>query len=367
MKIERAIISGGGTGGHIFPAIAIANEIKRRNPQAAILFVGAIGKMEMEKVPSAGYTIEGLKIVGFKRKIALSNFLLPFKIIMSLWKARKIIKRFKPQVVVGVGGFASGPTLKAATLLKIPSIVQEQNSFPGKTNKILSKTVSKICVAYEGLERFFPSEKIILTGNPTRQEMIQIEGKEKEAYDFYKFDPDRKTILIIGGSLGARSLNESVLNTLDQLNHSGAQVLWQSGKLYHDKIKEQLSSMTLSNIKLVAFIARMDLAYAVADVVISRAGAISVSELCLVKKPTILVPSPNVAEDHQTKNALALVNKDAAVLVKDLEAKDTLIPTAIELLNDSERKNILQSNISKLGKPNATSDIVDELEKLLRH
>lgn len=367
MKIERAIISGGGTGGHIFPAIAIANEIKRRNPQAAILFVGAIGKMEMEKVPAAGYTIEGLKIVGLKRKIALSNFLLPFKIIMSLWKARKIIKRFKPQVVVGVGGFASGPTLKAATLLKIPSIVQEQNSFPGKTNKILSKTVSKICVAYEGLERFFPSEKIILTGNPTRQEMIQIEGKEKEAYDFYKFDPDRKTILIIGGSLGARSLNESVLNTLDQLNDSGVQVLWQSGKLYHDKIKEQLSSMTLSNIKLVAFIARMDLAYAVADVVISRAGAISVSELCLVKKPTILVPSPNVAEDHQTKNALALVNKDAAVLVKDLEAKDTLIPTAIELLNDSERKNILQSNISKLGKPNATSDIVDELEKLLRH
>ena len=367
MKIERAIISGGGTGGHIFPAIAIANEIKRRNPQAAILFVGAIGKMEMEKVPAAGYTIEGLKIVGLKRKIALSNFLLPFKIIMSLWKARKIIKRFKPQVVVGVGGFASGPTLKAATLLKIPSIVQEQNSFPGKTNKILSKAVSKICVAYEGLERFFPSEKIILTGNPTRQEMIQIEGKEKEAYDFYKFDPDRKTILIIGGSLGARSLNESVLNTLDQLNHSGVQVLWQSGKLYHDKIKEQLSSMTLSNIKLVAFIARMDLAYAVADVVISRAGAISVSELCLVKKPTILVPSPNVAEDHQTKNALALVNKDAAVLVKDLEAKDTLIPTAIELLNDSERKNILQSNISKLGKPNATSDIVDELEKLLRH
>lgn len=367
MKIERAIISGGGTGGHIFPAIAIANEIKRRNPQAAILFVGAIGKMEMEKVPAAGYTIEGLKIVGLKRKIAFSNFLLPFKIIMSLWKARKIIKRFKPQVVVGVGGFASGPTLKAATLLKIPSIVQEQNSFPGKTNKILSKAVSKICVAYEGLERFFPSEKIILTGNPTRQEMIQIEGKEKEAYDFYKFDPDRKTILIIGGSLGARSLNESVLNTLDQLNHSGVQVLWQSGKLYHDKIKEQLSSMTLSNIKLVAFIARMDLAYAVADVVISRAGAISVSELCLVKKPTILVPSPNVAEDHQTKNALALVNKDAAVLVKDLEAKDTLIPTAIELLNDSERKNILQSNISKLGKPNATSDIVDELEKLLRH
>ena len=367
MKIDRAIISGGGTGGHIFPAIAIANEIKRRNPQADILFVGAIGKMEMERVPAAGYSIEGLQIVGFKRKFSFSNFLLPFKIIKSLWKARKIIRKFNPQIAVGVGGFASGPTLKAATMLKIPSLVQEQNSFPGKTNKILSKNVSKICVAYEGLERFFPPEKIILTGNPTRSEMVSISGKETEGYNCYGLDPLKNTILIIGGSLGARSLNQSVVHDLQKLNDSGVQVLWQCGKLYFEKLKEQLSNMELGNIKLVAFIARMDLAYSIADIVISRAGAISVSELCLVKKPVILVPSPNVAEDHQTKNALALVTKNAAILVEDKDAKAKLISTALELLNNTDQKTILQSNIAKMGKPNATSDIVNELEKLIVH
>ena len=327
--------------------------------------MGAIGKMEMERVPAAGYTIEGLQIVGFKRKFSFSNFLLPFKIIKSLWKARKIIRRFKPQIAVGVGGFASGPTLKAATMLKIPTLVQEQNSFPGKTNKILSKNVSKICVAYEGLERFFPAEKIIFTGNPTRSEMVSISGKEIEGYDFYGFDPDTKTILIMGGSLGARSLNESVFHDLGKLNDSGVQVLWQCGKLYYDKLRDQLSDMELGNTKLVPFIARMDLAYSIADIVISRAGAISVSELCLVKKPVILVPSPNVAEDHQTKNALALVTKNAALLVKDVEAKDKLITIALELINDTEQKNMLRSNIAKMGKPNATSDIVNELEKLI--
>ena len=367
MKIERAIISGGGTGGHIFPAIAIANEIKRRNPQAEILFVGAIGKMEMERVPAAGYSIEGLQIVGFKRKFSFSNFLLPFKIIKSLWKARKIIRKFNPQIAVGVGGFASGPTLKAATMLKIPSLVQEQNSFPGKTNKILSKNVSKICVAYEGLERFFPAEKIILTGNPTRSEMVSISGKETEGYNFYGFDPLKNTLLIIGGSLGARSLNESVLHDLKKINNSGVQVLWQCGELSYQKLKEQLSETELGNTKLVAFIARMDLAYSIADIVISRAGAISVSELCLVKKPVILVPSPNVAEDHQTKNAVALVTKNAAILVKDKDTKDKLISTALELLNNTDQKAILQSNIGKMGKPNATSDIVNELEKLIVH
>ncbi|MDX2362277.1 MAG: undecaprenyldiphospho-muramoylpentapeptide beta-N-acetylglucosaminyltransferase [Crocinitomicaceae bacterium] len=365
MKIERAIISGGGTGGHIFPAIAIADEIKRRNPDAEILFVGAEGKMEMEKVPAAGYTIKGLQIVGFQRKFSFSNFLLPFKIIKSLMKARRIVKDFKPQVAVGVGGYASGPTLKAATMLKVPSMVQEQNAFAGKTNKILSKSVQKICVAYDGLERFFPAEKIILTGNPTRKDMVETAGKESEGYDFYGFDPSKKTLLIIGGSLGARTLNESVVAHLDTLKPSGIQVLWQCGKLYHNKLEAELKDQDLGNVKMVQFITRMDLAYAIADVVISRAGAISVSELCLVHKPTILVPSPNVAEDHQTKNAMALVDKKAAILVKDIEAKEQLIPSVLELIaNESQCKELVE-NITQLGKPNATIEIVNELEKLV--
>ena len=363
--IKRAIISGGGTGGHIFPAIAIADEIKRRNPDAEILFVGALGKMEMEKVPAAGYKIEGLPIVGFQRKFSLANFALPFKIVGSMIKARRIIKKFKPDVAVGVGGFASGPTLKATTMLGIPSMVQEQNSFPGKTNKILSKSVQRICVAYEGLERFFPKDKIVLTGNPIRSEMVAIEGKEKEGYAFYGFDPAKKTILIIGGSLGARTLNESVVGELDKLKSSGVQVLWQCGKLYHDKLKEQLSGVDLGSVKMVQFIERMDLAYAIADVVISRAGAISVSELCLVHKPTILVPSPNVAEDHQTKNALALSEKDAAILVKDVDSASKLMDAALALINDEAQRAKLIENIRQLGKPNATSDIVNELEKMI--
>jgi len=366
MKIKRAIISGGGTGGHIFPAIAIADEIKRRNPDVEILFVGAEGKMEMEKVPEAGYDIKGLQIVGFKRKLALSNFILPFKIIKSLLKARKIVKEFKPQVAIGVGGYASGPTLKAATMLRIPSMVQEQNSFPGKTNKILSKSVQKICVAYDGLERFFPKEKIVLTGNPTRKNMVDISGKEKEGYEFYEFDANKKTILIIGGSLGARTLNESVLNKLEELKNAGVNVLWQCGKLYHEKLTEELKNTDLGSVKMVQFIHRMDLAYAVADVVISRAGAISVSELCLVKKPVILVPSPNVSEDHQTKNAMALVNKNAAIMVKDIEAKENLIPEALRLLSDSSQCSELTKNIAELGKPNATQEIVDQLEALIK-
>lgn len=365
-KIERVIISGGGTGGHIFPAIAIADEIKRRNPDVKILFVGAEGKMEMEKVPAAGYRIEGLRIVGLKRKFALSNFLLPFKVIASLLKARRIVKKFRPQVAVGVGGYASGPTLKAATMLGVPSLIQEQNAFAGKTNKILGKSVAKICVAYDGLERFFPAEKIILTGNPTRKDMVTIAGKEEEGYDFYGFDPKKKTILIIGGSLGARTLNESVLAQFDELVASGVQVLWQCGKLYSTAIENTLNNKAMGSIQLVEFIARMDLAYAISDIVISRAGAISVSELCLVHKPTILVPSPNVAEDHQTKNAMALVEKDAAILVKDIDAPQTLIQTALSLLNDEARLTELSRNIQALAKPMATGDIVNELEKLIK-
>lgn len=363
--IERAIISGGGTGGHIFPAVAIADELKRRNPNIDILFVGAEGKMEMEKVPAAGYKIVGLPIVGFQRKLSLSNFILPFKIVGSMIKARKIVKNFKPQVAVGVGGYASGPTLKAATMLKVPAMVQEQNSFPGKTNKILSKSVQRICVAYDGLDRFFPKEKIVLTGNPTRKEMVTIEGKKDEAFEFYGFDSSKKTILIIGGSLGARTLNESVVANLDQLKESGVQVLWQCGKLYFEKLNAELANTDLGNVKMVQFIERMDLAYAMAVVVISRAGAISVSELCLVKKPTILVPSPNVAEDHQTKNAMALVQKDAAILVKDVESKEQLISKTLELINDAQQCEKLSKNISELGKPNATASIVDELEKMI--
>lgn len=365
IKIERVIISGGGTGGHIFPAIAIADEIKLRNPTVDILFVGANGKMEMEKVPASGYKIYGLNIAGFQRKLTFSNFLLPFKIIGSLWNAYKIIKKFNPQVVIGVGGYASGPTLQAANFLKIPTLIQEQNSFPGKTNKILSKKVKTICTAYEGLNRFFPADKIVLTGNPVRSDMIDIEGKRKEAFDFYELDSNKKTILIIGGSLGARTLNQSMKTHLAELQKNDIQVLWQCGKFYVDSLTTELLNVNMDGIKMIQFIARMDLAYAMADVIISRAGAISVSELCLIKKPIVLVPSPNVSEDHQTKNAMALVSKGAAVLVKDIDSVETLISTTIEILNNEEQQNKLIEEISKLGKPKATSSIVDEIEKII--
>lgn len=378
--IKRAIVSGGGTGGHIFPAIAIADEIKRRNPDAEILFVGATGKMEMEKVPAAGYKIEGLEIVGLKRKFALSNFVLPFKIIKSVMKARKIVKQFNPEIVVGVGGYASGPTLKAASMLNYPTALQEQNAFAGKTNKLLAKKAKVICVAYEGLEAVFPKETIVMTGNPTRKDMVDIKGKESEGHDYYHLDPKKKTILIIGGSLGARTLNESVVEHLKSLQESNVQVLWQCGKLYFEKLKNELANLEVVNveagekegelnlgtIKMVQFISRMDLAYAVADVVVSRAGASSVSELCIVGKPAILVPSPNVAEDHQTKNAMALVNKNAAVLVKDVEAKKNLIPEVLSLIKDEARCSELSENILPLAKPEATACIVNELEKVSR-
>jgi UDP-N-acetylglucosamine--N-acetylmuramyl-(pentapeptide) pyrophosphoryl-undecaprenol N-acetylglucosamine transferase len=366
MSLNKVIISGGGTGGHIFPAIAIADEIKRRNPSADILFVGAKGKMEMEKVPAAGYKIEGLTIAGLQRKLTFSNFLLPFKIIKSLLGARSIIKNFKPQVVIGVGGYASGPTLKAATMLGIPTLVQEQNSFPGKTNKLLAKNVNTLCTAYEGLERFFPKEKIRLTGNPVRFEMVNIAGKRQEAFDFYQLDSAKKTILVIGGSLGARTLNQAMMEHYSLLQDNNVQVLWQCGKLYFESLSEQLNGKETDSIKMVQFIDRMDLAYAIADVIISRAGAISVSELCLIAKPIILVPSPNVSEDHQTKNAMALVDKNAALLVKDIEAKEKLIPTAIGLLDNELLRAELSTEITKLGKPKATESIVDEIEKIAK-
>lgn len=365
MKINKVIISGGGSGGHIFPAVAIADEIKRRNPDVDILFVGANGKMEMERVPNAGYKIIGLDIVGFQRRLTFSNFLLPFKIIASLFNAYKIIKNFKPQVVIGVGGYASGPTLQAATFLKIPTLVQEQNSFPGKTNKILSNKVTKLCTAYEGLDQFFPKDKIVMTGNPVRKSMVETEGKREAAFEFYGLDNTKKTILVIGGSLGARTLNESVLNYLNDFEKEGVQILWQGGKFYFESLTDKLQGKNIPTVRMVQFIDRMDYAYALADVIISRAGAISVSELCLVKKPVILVPSPNVAEDHQTKNAMALVKNNAAILVKDIVAKEELIPAALNLLKDTSLQNKLSLEIEKMAKPNATSDIVDEIQKII--
>jgi len=364
MKLERVVISGGGTGGHIFPAIAIADEIKRRFPDVKILFVGAEGKMEMEKVPAAGYEIVGLKIVGFQRKLSLSNMFLPFKLIASLWKARKTLTDFKPQVVIGVGGYASGPTLQMANLLGIPTVLQEQNSFPGKTNKLLAKRAKRICTAYEGLDRFFPKEVIRLTGNPVRSAMVDIAHKRNEAFDFYGLDQAKKTILVIGGSLGARTLNEAIVKNYETLAGSSVQVLWQCGKLYDDNLSRLLTNEA-AQIKRVKFIERMDLAYAMADVIISRAGAISVSELCLIGKPVILVPSPNVAEDHQTKNAMALVEKQAAKLVTDAQASTQLIEEALQLIQDSHACELLSNAIQALGRPNATEEIVNEIQSVV--
>lgn len=362
--INRVIISGGGTGGHIFPAIAIADEIKRRFPEVSILFIGAEGRMEMEKIPQAGYSIQGLRISGFKRSLALSNFLLPFKIIGSMLKARKIIKSFNPEIVIGVGGYASGPTLKVTSWLGIKSLIQEQNSFPGKTNLLLAKKASLICTAYADMDKFFPAEKIMLTGNPIRKDIVDIESKKSEAYTYFNLDPSKKTILVIGGSLGARTLNEGVENELSSLTESKEiQLLWQCGNLYFDQIAERVSLP--EHVKLNRFIDRMDLAYAAADLIISRAGATSISELCIVAKPLILVPSPNVSEDHQTKNALSLVNVDAAILIKDTQAKDLLLKKAFEILADSNQMVLLSKNCSRLGKPNATREIVNAVQSLI--
>ena len=365
--IDRVVISGGGTGGHIYPAIAIADEIKKRNPRAKILFIGASGKMEMEKVPQAGYKIEGLRIAGFQRNFSFSNFLLPFKIAKSLWKARKLLKKFKPQLVIGVGGYASGPTLQMANLLNIPTLIQEQNSFPGKTNKWLAKRAKKVCVAYENMEQFFPSKKIVLTGNPVRKEFYSQEDLRLEGIKYYKLDPAKKIILIIGGSLGAKTLNRSVVRSIKAIIQADVQLIWQCGKSYYSNLLEELNGMNMTNIQLMQFINRMDLAYAAADVIISRAGAISVSELSIVGKPAILVPSPNVSEDHQTQNAMALVKKSAAILVRDNEAREKLFPEALNLINDAEKCETLSKAIKSLEKPDATQEIVDVCEKIVNH
>ncbi|MFY7672079.1 undecaprenyldiphospho-muramoylpentapeptide beta-N-acetylglucosaminyltransferase [Tenacibaculum sp. MEBiC06402] len=360
-KSLSVIISGGGTGGHIYPAIAIANEIKLRYPEANILFVGAKDKMEMEKVPQAGYDIEGLWISGIQRKITFKNLLFPFKLISSLWKASRIIRKFKPDVVIGTGGFASGPTLMMANRKGIPTLVQEQNSFPGITNKLLSKKANKICVAYDNLERFFPKEKIIKTGNPVRQDLLSIHTKREEAIEFFKLDRNKKTVLVIGGSLGARRINQLIELELSFLKNQNVQLIWQCGKLYYDEYKQYNKE---SNVQVFEFLNRMDLAYAGADFIISRSGASSVSELCIVGKPTIFIPSPNVAEDHQTKNAKAIVDKHGALMLKESELNT--FPVVFEtLMKDKGKQESLSENINELALPNATNHIVNEIESLI--
>ena len=366
MSKFRVIISGGGTGGHIFPAIAIANALKERYPETEILFVGAEGKMEMEKVPAAGYNIIGLPIVGLQRRLTLQNLKVPFKLLASLSKAKKVIKEFKPDVVVGVGGYASGPLLKVATKMGIPALLQEQNSYPGITNKILAKKVKTICVAYDGMDQFFPKEKIILTGNPVRQDIKNLSSKRDRGLEHFKLDASKKTVLIIGGSLGARTINESIDAGLNYFAENNIQLVWQTGKWYADQAALSVKKYEGKGIYTMPFISKMDYAYAVADVVISRAGALSVSELCLTEKPSILVPSPNVAEDHQTKNAMALVNQNAAILVKDVDAKSQLITELEKLMKDEVMQDKLRVNIARIAQKDAANIIAAEVVKLIK-
>ncbi len=361
----RVIVSGGGTGGHIFPAVSIANAIKAKHPQAEILFVGAEGRMEMHRVPAAGYKIIGLPIAGFDRKNMFKNIIVLWKILKCERLAKKVIKDFKPMVAVGVGGYASGPTLKVAGSMGIPTLIQEQNSYAGVTNKILAKSAKKICVAYEGMERFFPKEKIVLTGNPVRQGLVDSRISKAEASEKFGLDKNLKTVLIIGGSLGARTLNESVLGHLDEIRNSDVQFIWQTGKYYSDEIKKRMSEVKpLDNLRVMDFISDMDYAYAVADLVVSRAGAGSISELCVLNKPAILIPSPNVAEDHQTKNAMALANKSAAILLKDADAPEKLVEMAINTVNDSDMLRTLAENAGKMAFRNSADVIADEVCKL---
>lgn len=364
MQQLRVIISGGGTGGHIFPAIAIANALKELRPDTEILFVGAQGKMEMEKVPTAGYKIEGLWISGLQRKLTATNLLFPIKVISSMLKSLKIIRNFKPDVVVGVGGFASGPLLRAAINKKIPALIQEQNSYPGITNKILAPRVDKICVAYDGLEKYFPKHKIILTGNPVRKDIKNLEGKNARGLEHFQLENNQPCILIIGGSLGARTINEAIHENLSFFINNRIQLIWQTGKAYFETAQKAVQNLSYKGIKVFDFIQKMDYAYSAADIIISRAGASSVSELAIVGKPCILIPSPNVAEDHQTKNAMSMVNKNAAILIKDIEAKNQLTDKINWLLQNPMEMQKLSVNISKLALANADIEIATEVIKL---
>ncbi|MCC9165679.1 undecaprenyldiphospho-muramoylpentapeptide beta-N-acetylglucosaminyltransferase [Pontibacter harenae] len=362
----RIIISGGGTGGHIYPAVAIANQIKAISPASDILFVGAKGRMEMTRVPEAGYKIVGLWISGLQRRLTLDNLSFPLKVFSSVRASHKIIKEFKPDAVVGVGGYASGPLLYAATARNVPALVQEQNSYAGITNKLLAKRVNKVCVAYDNMSQFFPAEKLVLTGNPVRQDIMDIKEKKREALLHFGLTSEKKTILVIGGSLGARTINQSIAAGLERLAGAGYQLIWQTGKTYYPQAQELEQPYAAAGVRAFDFIKRMDLAYAAADVVISRAGALSISELCLAGKPAILVPSPNVAEDHQTKNAMALVQKDAAVLVKDKNSQQQLVQAVLDLLQNEQEQKRLSQQILTMARPNAAVDIVNELIKLIK-
>ena len=361
-KTYRFILSGGGTGGHIYPAVAIADELKLRYPDAEFLFVGASDRMEMEKVPQAGYKIKGLWISGIQRKLTLKNLAFPFKLISSLWNSRKIIKSFKPDAVVGTGGFASGPLLQVAASKGIPSLIQEQNSFPGITNKLLAKKVNTICVAYDGLERFFPKEKIKLTGNPIRKDLLQVKNKTAEGKVTFKLEEGKQTLLVLGGSLGARRINQLIEANIGFFETENIEVIWQCGKLYYDQYKKYDAH---NNIQVHAFLNQMDLAYAASDMIISRAGAISVSELCIVGKPVVFIPSPNVSEDHQTKNAKSIADKNAAVLIREKDLDTDFQNEFSELISNENKRKELSKNIEALALVNATKDIVDEVEKML--
>ncbi len=361
----KVIISGGGSGGHVFPAIAIANELKKQRPDAEILFVGAEGKIEMEKVPKAGYPIKGLWISGFHRKLTLRNLMFPFKLIHSLYRAYRIIQSYQPDVVIGVGGFASGPTLQIATLKGIPTLIQEQNSYPGITNRLLAKRVTRICTAYDGMDKLFPKEKIILVGNPVRQDIIELSGQREEGIEYFDLDKNKKTIFLFGGSLGARALNDSMAANKDLLeNNNNVQVLWQTGKLYIEEF-QNCATAQLDNVKVLPFVDRMDLAYAMADIMVTRAGALTISELCLVGKPAILIPSPNVSEDHQTMNANALSTKDAGVLIQEKEAI-SMLEQALHIIDNEQLTNKLSENIKQLAQPQAAKNIVSEILKLIK-
>ena len=362
----RVIISGGGTGGHIFPAVSIANAIREKRPDAKILFVGAEGRMEMQRVPAAGYEIKGLPVAGFNRKQLWKNVSVLMKLFKSRNLAKNIVKDFRPMVAVGVGGYASGPTLNVAQKMGIPTLIQEQNSYAGVTNKLLAKEARRICVAYDGMERFFPADRIVMTGNPVRQNLLDAKLSKKEALEQLGLDPEKHTVLIVGGSLGARALNESVLSKISLIRQqTSIQFIWQTGKYYSKEIQERLAALKQpENLRVTDFISDMNVAYAAADLVVSRAGAGSISEFCLLGKPVILVPSPNVAEDHQTKNAMALVQKDAALYTTDAEAQQTLLPLAINTVLDKQLLSKLSTNILQLARPNASSDIADEVIRL---
>ena len=362
----KIIISGGGTGGHIFPAIAIADCLKKHFPQADILFIGAKNRMEMDRVPKAGYPIEGLWISGFKRELSLDNLSFPFKLLSSMINARRIIKRFKPDVVIGVGGFASGPTMKTASSLNIPIVIQEQNSFPGVTNKLVAKKAEKICVAYNDMDRWFPKDKIVLTGNPLRNNIKPLDDQKEECRKFFDLNPDKKTILLVGGSQGALGINKGISAMLESFKDNDYQMIWQTGTHYYDKAVEEVKNNGLQDrIKCTVFIDRMDMAYAAADVVISRAGAMSISELSLLRKAVVFVPLPTAAEDHQTKNAMSLVKENAALMVKNSETEKELLPAVFALMENEERQNEMKDNIAKFAKPNAAEDIVDQIEKII--